>query len=88
MHSKLINEYTSAVSLKAKIKTIKEEFKSLEEQKTKLENWRIHLESQISLHKLTLDVYTQLESMKFGLKELIQLWDTILEITEVNNISS
>ena len=36
--SKLINECIGAVSLKDKIKTIKEECKSLEEQKTKFEN--------------------------------------------------
>jgi phage shock protein A len=85
--SKLINECIGAVSLKDKIKTIKEECKSLEEQKTKFENWIMHLESQIGFHKRTLDVFTQLESMKFGLKELIRLRDTILEITEANNIS-
>ena len=46
------------------------------------------MESQVSLHKQTMDRYSRLEAMNFGLKELQQLWLTILEIAKVNNIPS
>ena len=47
-----------------------------------------NLESKVCNHKITMDTYTQLEGMSFGLKELRQLWDTIREIAYANNISS
>ncbi len=40
------------------------------------------------MHKQTLDRYSRLEAMDFGLKELNQLWRTILEIARANNIPS
>jgi hypothetical protein len=45
------------------------------------------LESKLSQHKITLDKFSHLEVMGFGLTELRQLWNNILEITEANNIS-
>ena len=45
------------------------------------------MESQINQHKVTLDIYSHLEAMGFGLTELRQLWDNILEISEANEIS-
>jgi hypothetical protein len=44
--------------------------------------------SQVNLHRQTMDTFSQLEEMKFGLKELKQLWYTILEIAEANNVES
>ncbi len=46
-----------------------------------------YLESLVSQHKQTMDIYRELESMGFGFKEIKQLWNTILEITESNDIS-
>jgi hypothetical protein len=34
-----------------------------------------------------MDIYSNLEGMGFGLKEIRQLWDANLEIAEANNIS-
>ena len=34
-----------------------------------------------------MDIYRELEGMKFGLKEIKQLWNNILEIAEANGIS-
>ena len=45
------------------------------------------MESQINQHKITLDRYSYLEAMGFGIKELNQLWNNLLEISEANEIS-
>ena len=47
-----------------------------------------HLQSQVDQHRQTMNIYNKLEERKFGLKELKQLWNTILEITEANAISN
>ena len=50
------------------------------EQKSSLQNLISHLESQVSMHRQTMGVYGQLQAMNFGLTELKQIWNTILEI--------
>ena len=45
------------------------------------------MKSRVNQHKVTLDIYSHLEGMGFGLKELRQLWDTVLEIAQANKIS-
>jgi uncharacterized protein (UPF0335 family) len=44
------------------------------------------LESQVNLHRQTMDIYSHFEGMGFDLKEIKQLWHTIREIADVNNI--
>ncbi len=60
---------------------------SLQNQRNDLINQADFLQGQVDLHRQTMNIYQQLEIMKFGLKELKQLWNTLLEITEDNNIS-
>jgi len=52
-----------------------------------LNNSVIYLQDQVGYHKQTMDIYRELEEMKLGLKELKQLWKTIIEIGEANDIS-
>jgi len=52
-----------------------------------LNNSLTYLQDQVNCHKQTMNIYRELEAMKFGLKELKQLWNTILEIAEANDIS-
>jgi hypothetical protein len=40
----------------------------------------------MNLHKQSIDIQHQLEIMGFGFKQITQLWNTILEITEANKI--
>jgi hypothetical protein len=44
------------------------------------------LEYQLNQHKQSIDIQHQLEIMGFGFKEIKQLWNTILEITEANKV--
>jgi hypothetical protein len=83
----IIKEYLKSLSIKLDIKTNEEYIKTLQIQKSKLIEKVSSLDSQIGQHKITLDNFSHLESMGFGLKELRQLWDMILEITQANNIS-
>ncbi|MER5174222.1 MAG: hypothetical protein ABJB76_12545 [Candidatus Nitrosocosmicus sp.] len=85
---KIIQEYLRSLSIKLEIKTHESDIATLSKQKTSLNNSVLSLESQVSLHKQTLDRYSRLEVMNFGLKELQQLWLTILEIARENNIPS
>ena len=57
----------------------------LSEQKASLDNSILSLESEVSIHRQTMNIYSHLEGMGFGLKELKQLWHTIREIAEANN---
>ncbi len=68
------------------IKTHKVDIATLSKQRTSLNNSVLSLESRGSMHKQTLDRYSRLEAMNFGLKELNQLWLTILEIARDNSI--
>ena len=82
----IIQEYLRSLSLKLNIKTNEERIRDLQNQIGKLTNQVSVLESQINQHRLTLDIYSQLEGMGFGLRELRQLWDTIGEISEANKV--
>ena len=82
----IINEYNRVLSIRLEIETKEAEIKTIQNQKTILNNSVLFLESQANMHKQTLDIYSRLEPMKFGIKELQQLWLTILEIAKANNI--
>ena len=83
----IINEYLKPRSLKLNTATKEAHIRSLSEQKASLNNSILSLESEVSIHRQTMNIYTNLEGMGFGLKELKQLWHTIREIVEANNIS-
>ncbi len=82
----IINEYLKPRSLKLDIATKEAHIRSLSEQKASLNNSILTLESQVNLHTQTMNIYYYLEGMGFGLKELKQLWHSIREIAEANNI--
>jgi hypothetical protein len=86
--TKIIGEYTMALSLRDEAITNQSRIQAQQKQITVLGNNALSLESQVGMHRLTLDTYYQLESMGFGLKELNLLWNTILEIARSNNIPS
>jgi hypothetical protein len=83
----IIQEYLKSLSIKLEIKTHKAEMQSLQNQKNDLTESLAYLESQTSQHRQTMGIYRELEGMKFGLKEIKQLWNSILEIAEANGIS-
>ncbi|MDQ6723094.1 MAG: hypothetical protein M3Z01_02345 [Thermoproteota archaeon] len=84
----IIQEYLKSLSIKLEIKTHEADISRLSLQRASLNNSVLSLESQVDIHKQTLDRYSRLEAMNFGLKELNQLWLTILEIARANNIPS
>ncbi|MER5176113.1 MAG: hypothetical protein ABJB76_04275 [Candidatus Nitrosocosmicus sp.] len=83
----IIKEYLKSLSIKLDIKTYEANIESLQNQRIDLNNSVLSLESQVGLHKQTMDIYSQLQIMKLGFKEIKQLWLTILEIAKANNIS-
>ena len=85
---KIIQEYTRSLSIKLEIETEQGKLRGLQKKEMDLITSLSNLESKVCNHKITMDTYTQLEGMSFGLKELRQLWDTIREIAYANNISS
>ena len=84
----IIKEYLRSLSIKSEIKTLESHIVILSNQRESLNNTVLSLQSQIEIHKQTLDTYHQLEVMGFGLKELKKLWNTVWEIAYSNNISS
>jgi hypothetical protein len=85
--AEIIKEYLRSLSIKLEIKTHESHITKLSEQRASLNNSVLYLQSEIDDHKQTLDVYSQLKAIEFGLKELKQLRYTILEIAGENNIS-
>jgi len=79
--ARILEEYESSKSLKWVISENEKKIKELQEQRNTLQNLVLSLDSQASMHKQTMSVYRELEAMRFGLSELKQIWNTILEIT-------
>jgi predicted nucleic acid-binding Zn-ribbon protein len=82
----IINEYLKPPFLKLEIETDKAHIRVLSEQKASLDNSILSLESEVSIHRQTMNIYSHLDGMGFGLKELKQLWHSIREIAEANKI--
>ena len=85
--SEIIKEYSRLLSARLEIKTTQADLESLQRQRAALNNTFLHLDSQVKSHKQTMSKYSELEAMKFGLKEQKQLWLTIREIAGENNIA-
>jgi hypothetical protein len=85
--NEIIQEYLRSLSIKLEIKTHKSDIQSLEKQKIDLTRSLEYLEFQTSQNRQTMGIYSELEGMKFGLKEIKQLWNNILEIAGANGIS-
>ena len=76
----IIKEYLRSLSIKSEIKTLESHIVILSNQRESLNNTVLSLQSQIEIHKQTMDTYHQLAVMGFGLKELKKLWNTVWEI--------
>jgi hypothetical protein len=85
---KIIQEYTRSLSIKLEIETEQGKLRGLQKKEMDLITSLSILESKVCNHRITMDTYTHLEGMSFGLKELRQLWDTVREIAYANNIPS
>ena len=85
--NEIIQEYLRSLSIKLEIKTHTADLQSLQSQKIDLTKSLEYLQSQTGQHRQTMGIYRELEGMKFGLKEIKQLWNNILEIAEANGIS-
>lgn len=83
----IIKEYSGLLSARLEIKTTQADLESLQRQLAVLNNTFLHLDSQVKSHQLTMNKFSELEAMKFGLKELKQLWLTIREIAGENKIA-
>jgi uncharacterized membrane-anchored protein YhcB (DUF1043 family) len=88
--AKIIDEYKSSQSLKWWISENEKKVKELQEQRNSLLSEVSSLASQASMHKQTMTVYWELEKMGFGLPDLKQMLNTILEIagTRKDSMSS
>jgi hypothetical protein len=88
--ARIFEEYISSQSLKWAISENEKKIKELQEQRNSLQNLVLSLDSQASMYKQTMSVYRELEAMRFGISELKQIWNTILEIagTRKDSMSS
>ncbi len=84
--TEIIKEYLRSLSIKLEIKTYESNIGSLQNQINDLTNSVAYWEEKINQHKQAIDIHHQLEIMGFDFKEIKQLWNTILEITEANKI--
>ena len=66
----IIKEHLESLSIKSEIKTLESHIVILSNQRESLNNTVLSLQSQIEIHKQTLDTYNQLEVMGFGLRAL------------------
>ncbi|MDQ3970891.1 MAG: hypothetical protein M3227_04300 [Thermoproteota archaeon] len=85
---KIIAEFSELDFLKRQIEFFRSITPKLEVNYVKLNEQRSSLEQIINFHRQKISICDELEQLGFGLKELKQLWHTINEITEANNISS
>ncbi len=78
--------YNSALSLRQEVKDNERRNKELYDQRTNLHRTVLTLQAQLSMHRQTLNAFSELKAIGFGLKELKQLRLTVLEISEANHI--
>ncbi|HXT83388.1 MAG TPA: hypothetical protein VN704_03510 [Verrucomicrobiae bacterium] len=69
------------------VKTSEADLRSLQIQRNDLIKQLEYMQAQVDQHRQTMHIYNELEARKFGLKELKQLWNTIMEIADANDIS-
>jgi hypothetical protein len=86
--AKIINEYTSSLSLRLEIKENENKIKELWQQRNSLQNLVSFLGSQANMHRQTMNAFRELEAMGFGLSDLKQIWYTILEIANYKKITA
>ncbi len=84
---KIIEKYVTAITIEDKIQEETQKLDRLRMQSKQLNDSLLNWQDEINQHKQYLDIYQQLKSMGFGLKEIKQLRYTILEIAAANNIT-
>jgi hypothetical protein len=77
----IIREYSEVLSVKQEIATKKQMVESLEQKEKHLNGNIASLDARLSVQKQTMDTFEELKAMGFGLAELKQIWNTILEIS-------
>jgi hypothetical protein len=76
----IVKEYNKAIKLEWEIKQAEAQIQAKQKQLTGLHNNIGFYQSVLDNNRKNWDIYQQLEVMKFGLKELKQLWLTVTEI--------
>jgi hypothetical protein len=86
--SAIINEYNSALSLRLEVADNERKNRDQYKQRGILHDAISSLQFQVNTHRQTINAVSELASMGLGLKELKQLWRTIIEICDANSIPS
>ena len=76
----IVSEYNKAVKLRWEIKQNEAQIQWYQKQSISLQNNIKAYESLLNIHRKNWDTYQKLETMKFGIDELQQLWSTVSEI--------
>jgi hypothetical protein len=84
--SAIINEYNSALSLRLEVADNERKNRDLYVHRAILNAAVSSLQFQVNTHRQTINAVSELASMGLGLKELKQLWRTVLEIADSNSI--
>ena len=83
---KVINEFSNLEHLRLQRKNLEESILFLEDTNRKLQEQRAGNEVFVNKHNQLINIYEHLEAMKFGIKELWFLRDTVMEIARENDI--
>jgi hypothetical protein len=83
---KVIDEFSNLERLRLQRKNLQETILSLENTIRSLEEQRSGLQVFVNKHNQLVNVYNHLDVMRFGLKELQFLYDTVKEIARENDI--
>ncbi len=84
--STIINEYKEIKSLRQERDHIQTAISFYSPVRNELQNHVAQLQDQINYLKHTINIYNELVKIGFGLKELKQLYGTIMELSLANNI--
>ncbi|VFJ14129.1 hypothetical protein [Candidatus Nitrosocosmicus franklandus] len=76
----ILEEYNKVGNLKSHIIEKQTQLQARTNELSKLNQESKSCEAMLSIHRKNLDIYQRLEVMKFGIKELEQLWLTVSEI--------
>ena len=83
---KIINEFSNLEHLRVQRKNLQETILFLENTNRNLQEQRAGNEVFVDKHNQLINIYNHLEAMKFGIKELWFLRDTVMEIARENDI--
>jgi len=83
---KVINEFSDLEGLRLQRKNLQESILFLENTNRNLQQQCDGNEVFVNKHKQLINAYEHLETMKFGIKELWALRDTVMEIARENGI--